>query len=130
MASIAEKEETMSIRHGGVASYRIKGQLFRGIGSIQNAAGSTPRLIQTYFFDNEEQATLCTAFLDRGNEEENARNLQLFQQLHQMLLDSGNTSPLSSPLMNTYKECRYLQKIFTFLFMLIDNHLQNTVGIQ
>jgi hypothetical protein len=73
------KEETMSIRHGGIASFTIKGQLFCGIGSIQYAAGCTPKFIQKYFFDTDEQAIIRSAFLDIGNREDNIRSHTLFQ---------------------------------------------------
>jgi hypothetical protein len=91
MASMVVKEETRSTRHGGIASFTIKGQIFCGIGSIQNAAGCTPKFIQTYFFDTDEQAIIRSAFLDIGNPEDNIRNHTLFQRLHEMLLNCQNT---------------------------------------
>jgi hypothetical protein len=63
----------------GISSFTIKGQLFHGISSIQIATGFTPRFIPTYFFDTAEQTMMHTTFLDGGNAEDNARNLNLFQ---------------------------------------------------
>jgi hypothetical protein len=59
LASMAVIEETISIRHRGISSFTIKGQLFCRIGSIQNATGRAPKFIQTYFFDTIEQAIIC-----------------------------------------------------------------------
>ncbi len=43
---MAVKEEKMSIRHGGIASYRINGCCFEGLEAFKMLVGFAPRFIQ------------------------------------------------------------------------------------
>ena len=61
MVSVHAKDETANRYQGGVACYRISGQVFRTIGNIQNNDGA-PHFLQTYFYDNEDQATIHAGF--------------------------------------------------------------------
>ena len=61
MVSMHAKDETANRYQGGVACYRISGQVFRTIGNIWNNDGA-PHFLQTYFYDNEDQATIRAGF--------------------------------------------------------------------
>jgi len=90
MASMVASDETVSHQRGGIASFRIRGQLYRFIGNIRNTIDSTPRYLQTYFYDPEDQAQIRSDFYSGGTAIERERYLQLFTQIHTALMNSPN----------------------------------------
>ena len=66
MVSVHAKDETANRYQGGVACYRISGQVFRTIGNIQNNDG-VPCFLRTYLYDNEDQATFRAGFYNGAN---------------------------------------------------------------
>jgi hypothetical protein len=101
MVSMHAKDETSNRYQGGVACYRISGQVFMTIGNIQNNDGA-PHFLQTYFYDNEDQATFCAGFYNGANALENQCNTQLFWGIHQALLQCPYTYRLSFLSVNEY----------------------------
>ena len=102
------KDETANRYQGGVACYRISGQDFRTIGNIQNNDGA-PHFLQTYFYDNEDQATIRAGFYNGANALENQRNTQLFRDIHEALLQCPNTYLLSFLSVNEYIQREQIQ---------------------
>ena len=87
-----DKDATTSNVHGGIASYRIQGCLYRYIGALRNNNGENPRCLQTYFYTAEEQATIRTMSHVESNAKEKEKSMvhKLFFNLHQQLLQCKN----------------------------------------
>ena len=107
--SMHAKDETANRYQGGAACYRISGQVFRTIGNIQNNDDGAPHILQTYFYDNEDQAIICAGFYNGTNALENQHNTQLLWDIPQALLQCPNTYLLSFLSVNEYIQREQIQ---------------------
>jgi hypothetical protein len=124
MVSMHAKDETANRYQGDVACYRISGQVFRTIGNIRNNDGA-PCFLQTYFYDNEDHATICAGFYYGDNALENQHNTQFFWDIHQALLQCPNTYLLSFLSVNEYVQREQIQPNNLHIAIHADIHPDN-----
>jgi len=90
MAAMVVNDQTVSHQQSGVASFRIKGQLLRTIGSIRSSTEDNCSFLQTYFY--EEHARRRTSYYyDSERGPEGDMFFALCQTIHQELISCGNT---------------------------------------
>ena len=59
MASlIIDTNATYSNQRGGIAAFRVQGQLIHSMGSMIPNNNTPPRFLQTYFYDPDEAANI------------------------------------------------------------------------
>lgn len=92
-----DTDATVTNHQGGLSSFKIRGQLYRCIGPLQPMENAQPRCIQTYFYDQDEQANIRADYFasDENGGADRELYLMLFDQLQQILTECQNTYLMS-----------------------------------